>query len=175
MSTTPSRRSFLRHAAAGFSTFAVSRFAQAQAATEPPPRPLQVEHAIAAPVSVEVNARSIPHFEPRDRTRTRFGSLDYRSGLVLTSSYRGYDFARSNPEQAADILAKTFAALDRDIALAQIRDINELIVDAPVAAKGVGYLRDDRMVSTLGFIDKAFELNGKVKLHDIYTNALLGK
>lgn len=90
MSTIASRRSFLRHAAAGFSTFAVSRFAQAQAATEPPPRPLQVEHAVAAPVSVEVNARSIPNFEPRDRTRTRFGSLDYRSGLVLTSPYRGF-------------------------------------------------------------------------------------
>ncbi|WP_439402033.1 esterase-like activity of phytase family protein [Bradyrhizobium sp. DASA03068] len=90
MSTIASRRSFLRHAAAGFSTFAVSRFAQAQAATEPPPRPLHVEHAVAAPVSVEVNARSIPNFEPRDRTRTRFGSLDYRSGLVLTSPYRGF-------------------------------------------------------------------------------------
>ncbi|MDA9500113.1 esterase-like activity of phytase family protein [Bradyrhizobium sp. CCBAU 11357] len=90
MSTISSRRSFLRHAAAGFSTFAVSRFAQAQAATEPPPRPLQVEHAVAAPVSVEVNARSIPNFEPRDRTRTRFGSLDYRSGLALTSPYRGF-------------------------------------------------------------------------------------
>ncbi|UWU93025.1 esterase-like activity of phytase family protein [Bradyrhizobium sp. CB1015] len=90
MNTIPSRRSFLRHAAAGFSTFAVSRFAQAQAATEAPPRPLQVEHAVAAPVSVEVNARSIPNFEPRDRTRTRFGSLNYRSGLVLTSPYRGF-------------------------------------------------------------------------------------
>lgn len=94
MSTLTSRRSFLRHAAAGFSTLAVSRLAQAQAAAEPPPRtpqaPLQVEHAVAAPVSVEVNARSIPNFEPRDRSRTRFGSLDYRSGLVLTSPYRGF-------------------------------------------------------------------------------------
>lgn len=90
MSTISSRRSFLRHAAAGFSTLAVSRFAQAQAAPEPPPRPLQVENAITTPVSVEVNARSIPDFEPRDRARTRFGSLDYRSGLVLTSPYRGF-------------------------------------------------------------------------------------
>ncbi|MDA9398940.1 esterase-like activity of phytase family protein [Bradyrhizobium sp. CCBAU 45389] len=90
MSTQPSRRSFLGHAAAGFSTLALSRLAQAQATTEPPPRPLQVEHAVAEPVSLEVNARPIPNFEPRDRSRTRFGSLDYRSGLVLTSSYRGF-------------------------------------------------------------------------------------
>jgi len=88
VSTPSSRRSFLGFAAAGFSTLALSRLAQAQAATEP--RELQVEHAVAAPVSIEVNARPIPHFEPRDRARTRFGSLDYRSGLVLTSPYRGF-------------------------------------------------------------------------------------
>ncbi len=64
--------------------------AQLQPATEPPSRALQLEHAVAAPVSVEVNARSIPNFEPRDRARTRFGSLDFRSGLVLTSPYRGF-------------------------------------------------------------------------------------
>lgn len=88
MSTQPSRRSLLGHAAAGFSTLAVSRLAQATA--EPAPRALQIEHAVAAPVSIEVNARTIPNFEPRDRSRTRFGSLEYRSGLVLTSPYRGF-------------------------------------------------------------------------------------
>ncbi|MBR0739739.1 esterase-like activity of phytase family protein [Bradyrhizobium liaoningense] len=94
MSTHPSRRSFLGHAAAGLSTLAMPRLAQAQAqlqpTVEPPPRILQLEHAVAAPVSVEVNARSIANFEPRDRSRTRFGSLDFRSGLVLTSPYRGF-------------------------------------------------------------------------------------
>ncbi|WP_298243208.1 esterase-like activity of phytase family protein [uncultured Bradyrhizobium sp.] len=90
MSKHSSRRSFLRHAAAGFSTLALSRGALAQAAAEPPARPLQVENAVVEPVSVEVNARAIPNFEPRDRTRTRFGSLEYRSGLVLTSRYRGF-------------------------------------------------------------------------------------
>jgi hypothetical protein len=64
--------------------------AQAQVATEPPPRISQIEHAVTEPVGVEVNARAIPNFEPRDRSRTRFGSLQYRSGLVLTSPYRGF-------------------------------------------------------------------------------------
>ncbi|UPK26647.1 esterase-like activity of phytase family protein [Bradyrhizobium sp. 195] len=90
MSTHQSRRSLLQYAAAGFSTLATSRFAQAQATAEPPPRALQVERAVSEPVSIEVNARAIPNFEPRDRTRTRFGSLEYRSGLVLTSPYRGF-------------------------------------------------------------------------------------
>ncbi|OKO86557.1 esterase-like activity of phytase family protein [Bradyrhizobium sp. AS23.2] len=88
MSTHRSRRSFIGHAAAGFSTLAFSRLAQAQLATEPPPKPAQIEHAVTAPVSIEVNARPIPNFEPRDRSRTRFGSLEYRSGLVLTSPHR---------------------------------------------------------------------------------------
>ncbi len=86
----PSRRGFIGHAAAGFSTLAITRLAQAQPATEPAPRPAQVEHAVTAPVSIEVNARPIPNFEPRDRSRTRFGSLEYRSGLVLTSPHRGF-------------------------------------------------------------------------------------
>jgi hypothetical protein len=64
--------------------------AQAQATTEPPPRPAQIEHAVTEPVGIEVNARQIPFFEPRDRSRVRFGSLQYRSGLVLTSSHRGF-------------------------------------------------------------------------------------
>jgi hypothetical protein len=81
-----SRRSFLGHAAAGFSTLALPRLARA----EPAPRPAQPEHAVTAPVSIEVNARQIPFFEPRERSRVRFGSLQYRSGLVLTSPHRGF-------------------------------------------------------------------------------------
>jgi hypothetical protein len=86
VSNTTSRRSFLSHAAAGFSTLALPRLAQAQAA----PKPAQPEHAVTAPVGIEVNARPIPFFEPRDRARVRFGSLQYRSGLVLTSPHRGF-------------------------------------------------------------------------------------
>lgn len=93
MSALRSRRSFLGHAAAGFSTLALSRLAQAQPATVPPPPRGPVpppEHSVTEPVSVEVNARPIPNFEPRDRSRVRFGSLQYRSGLVLTSPFRGF-------------------------------------------------------------------------------------
>jgi NitT/TauT family transport system substrate-binding protein len=93
----------------------------------------------------------------------------------LKASYRGYEFARSNPEQAAGLMVKMFPTLDRDIVLDQIRDINELILDQPVAAKGLGYLRDDRMASTVAFVDKAFDMKGKIKVQDTYTNALLEK
>lgn len=86
MSTHQSRRSFVSHAAAGFSTLAAPRLAHAQFA----PRQTQPEHAVNEPASIEVNARPIPLFEPRDRSRVRFGSLQYRSGLALTSPHRGF-------------------------------------------------------------------------------------
>jgi NitT/TauT family transport system substrate-binding protein len=93
----------------------------------------------------------------------------------LAASYRGYDLARGRPDQAADIMVKMFPTLERAIVLEQIHDINQLIVDKDMVGKGLGYLRDDRMGSTVSFVDKAFDLRGKVKLSDTYSNALLGK
>jgi hypothetical protein len=43
-----------------------------------------------APVSIEIEARPIPSFDTRDRSHLRFGSLQYRSGLVLTSKFSGF-------------------------------------------------------------------------------------
>jgi hypothetical protein len=43
-----------------------------------------------APVSIEVEARPIPSFDTRDRSHLRFGMLQYRSGLVLTSKFAGF-------------------------------------------------------------------------------------
>jgi hypothetical protein len=86
-----SRRRFLTSAAAGFSTIAMSDMARAQLAMQPPAKPVAPdEFSAAAPVSFEVNARPIPAFEPGDRARVRFGALEYRSGLVLTSGFPGF-------------------------------------------------------------------------------------
>jgi hypothetical protein len=43
-----------------------------------------------APVAISVNARRIESFNPRDPSQTRFGALEFRGGLVLTSSFRGF-------------------------------------------------------------------------------------
>ena len=92
----------------------------------------------------------------------------------LRASYRGFDFARSNPDQAADIAVQMFPT-HRVVVLEQIREINDLITDRDVASKGLGYLREDRMASTLAFVDKAFDLQGRIKLPNIYSNDLLSK
>lgn len=77
MTTELSRRRFLGNAAAALpaSVFALR--------TAP-------GFAQAAPVSLEVNARPIQSFDPRDSTHVRYGSLEFRSGLVLTSPFRGF-------------------------------------------------------------------------------------
>jgi hypothetical protein len=81
----------LKSAAAGFSLAAMPGIARAQLATELPSKPLAPdEHSVAAPASIEVNARPIPSFDPSDRAHVRFGALRYRSGLVLTSSFPGF-------------------------------------------------------------------------------------
>jgi hypothetical protein len=86
-----SRRRVLNYAATGLSMAAMSAIAQAQTAVQPPPKPIKPdEHSVTAPVSIEVNARPLPAFDTRDRSHVRFGSLEYLSGLVLTSGFRGF-------------------------------------------------------------------------------------
>jgi len=92
MSPNLSRRLLLKSAAAGFSLAAAApNIARAQLATQRPPKPvLPDEYSVTAPVTIEVNARPLPSFDTRDRSHLRFGALEYRSGLILTSSFRGF-------------------------------------------------------------------------------------
>ena len=85
------RRHLLKSTAAGLGAAAMLPRIAAQSTTEPPPKPVQPdETSVPAPVPIEVNARAIPFFDPDDHSRLRFGALEYRSGLVLTSKFRGF-------------------------------------------------------------------------------------
>ena len=82
----PGRRRFLK-LTAGLSAAAVPQipaiaYAQKAIAAD--------EFTVSAPVAIEVNARPVPSFDTRDRSRVRFGALEYRSGLILTSRFRGF-------------------------------------------------------------------------------------
>jgi hypothetical protein len=86
-----SRRSFLNFTAAGLSVAALPDVARAQTAIQPPAKPFKPdEYSVTAPVSIEVSARPLPAFDTRDRSHVRFGSLEYRSGLILTSAFHGF-------------------------------------------------------------------------------------
>jgi hypothetical protein len=86
-----SRRRFLNFTAAGLSAMTMPAVARAQTAVQPPSKPFEPdEYSVTAPVSIEVNARPLPAFDTRDRSHVRFGSLEYRSGLILTSAFHGF-------------------------------------------------------------------------------------
>jgi hypothetical protein len=63
--------------------------ARAQFANKPS-KPVQDENFVTAPASIEVKARPIASFDPRDKSHVRSGSLEWRSGLVLTSAFPGF-------------------------------------------------------------------------------------
>mgnify|MGYP001096582262 FL=1 len=91
----------------------------------------------------------------------------------LRASYAGFEYSIKHPKEAADIMLKMFPTVDPVVALQQIKEMNSLIVDPQAKDKGLGYMREDRMKSTVSFVDKAYDLKGKVKAEDIYTNELL--
>jgi hypothetical protein len=85
------RRRLLKSTVAGLSAVAMPGIARAQLATQPPAkRAAPDEFSVTAPTAIEVNARPIAAFDPRDPSRVRFGALEYRSGLVLTSRFPGF-------------------------------------------------------------------------------------
>jgi hypothetical protein len=63
--------------------------ARAQFANKPS-KPVQDENFVTAPASIEVKARPLASFDPRDKSHVRSGSLEWRSGLVLTSAFPGF-------------------------------------------------------------------------------------
>ena len=85
------RRRLLKYAAASLSVAATSGVVRAQTAVQPRPKQAPPdEYAVSSAVSIDVNARPIASFDTRDRSRVRFGALEYRSGLILTSRFRGF-------------------------------------------------------------------------------------
>jgi NitT/TauT family transport system substrate-binding protein len=96
-------------------------------------------------------------------------------GNFLRVSYRGFQFANEKPDEAADLAVKMFPNLDRAVVLDQIREINDLIIDPQAADKRLGFMREARIRSGLAFLEKAFDLKGKVKIEDMFTNDMLPK
>ena len=74
----PSRRWVIGGSCAAAFVFAVS-FAVAEAL-----------HPATAPTQIAVRAAPIEAFDNHDPSRTQFGSLAFRGGLVLTSDYRAF-------------------------------------------------------------------------------------
>lgn len=78
MTADPGRRRLLLGAAAALPVAAAGLVPRPAAARTP------------APVAIEVAVRPVASFDLRDPSHVRYGELEFRSGLVLTSSFRGF-------------------------------------------------------------------------------------
>ncbi|MCO5397672.1 ABC transporter substrate-binding protein [Ralstonia soli] len=87
----------------------------------------------------------------------------------VEATYRGYAFMRDQPKAAADAIVAQQPLLDRAILQEQIAETNKLISDEPAKHK-IGWLRPERINATVDFLSRAFDLGGKVKAADLYTN-----
>jgi hypothetical protein len=54
------------------------------------PATAETARSPARPIAIEVHAKAITAFEPRDPARRRFGALEFHGGLVLTSPFKGF-------------------------------------------------------------------------------------
>src|SRR3954464_8638663 len=71
-----SRRRVLQFTAGALSAMALPEIARAQLALPAPPQSTASdEFSVSVPVSIEVNARPFPSFDPRDRSHPHFASL----------------------------------------------------------------------------------------------------
>jgi hypothetical protein len=55
-----------------------------------PASPQPAVRADEGPIRIEINAQPIDAFEPGNPSRRRFGPLEFRGGLVLTSTYKEF-------------------------------------------------------------------------------------
>lgn len=91
----------------------------------------------------------------------------------LKGAYAGFQFAIDHPEEANRIMLKVFPVVDPGVSQAQIRNMNSLVVDPETQDQGLGYMRAERMQSTVDFIHKAFPDTRNIKVEDVYTNSML--
>jgi len=85
-----SRRRFLIGAAAASGATALAPLVARAQTSAPGRRPEPDEVASTEAQRIDVHARPIEAFDLRDRDRRQFGALQFRSGLVLTSPFRGF-------------------------------------------------------------------------------------
>ncbi len=88
----------------------------------------------------------------------------------VQATYRGYAYTIANPAETTAILLSVYSTLDPVITAQQVAEVASLIVDPSAQNTNLGWLRADRIASTIEFLDQAFDLDGKVRAEDLYTN-----
>lgn len=87
----------------------------------------------------------------------------------LAATYRGYAWAEDNRDAAAEIVVARYPVLDLEITRQQIDELADLM-----AGDGNrGWIKRQKVVQTLEFLSRAFDVEDSIAVDDIYTTALL--
>lgn len=92
-----------------------------------------------------------------------------RVRAFVSATYKGYEWARANPQAAADIMVKAFPVLDRAITLQQVEEISELIT----GPGPLGWMDEAKVRNTIEFLSTAYGLEGNLSPDEIYTTEFL--
>jgi NitT/TauT family transport system substrate-binding protein len=105
-------------------------------------------------------------------------AVDARPDLLrrlVSATMRGYAWAIKNPDAAADDFAKSYPESSRDVALAQWKVSLPFVLTETTKSKGIGYIDDGKMQTTLDVIRSYKPLDPSVKPGDVYTLKFLPK
>jgi NitT/TauT family transport system substrate-binding protein len=87
----------------------------------------------------------------------------------LSATYRGYLWARDNPERATAILVDHYPELDPEITLQQVHEIADLMS----GWNSLGRLEESKVARTMEFLTAAYAIDDAMVVDDIYTNEFL--
>lgn len=93
------------------------------------------------------------------------------AGKFIEASFKGFDAAFAAPEEAADLILKQYPTLQKNILVAQIKEV-AIIFDRKEQAPGVkrGDIRQDRIEESLVLFRKMFNGGENIKPAEIYRN-----
>jgi NitT/TauT family transport system substrate-binding protein len=88
-----------------------------------------------------------------------------RVRAFVSATYKGYEWARENPQAATEIMVKAFPVLDSAITLQQVEEISELIT----GPGPLGWMDEAKVRNTIEFLSTAYKLEESIDTADIYT------
>lgn len=94
----------------------------------------------------------------------------FLQGLV-----RGIVWTVENPDEATQLLVQSQPALSEEVVRAQVEIAIEHLMVPEVLQNGVGPMSEEKLATTLEFVERYFELEDSVSVEDVYTNEFVPK
>lgn len=91
----------------------------------------------------------------------------------VKASLKGFQYARTHSDEAVDNLLKSYPTLNRQVTMAALQTVFEIIFTPAAEKNGVGHMTEEKMKRTRDIISRVYKLSPPPKLEDVYTNDFL--